>query len=147
MTTCFMLTKGKQKDGSGTKIWWQFKVAVPHQTRPESWTANRQAFSKFVKKLHTHLPLHFSIPVIVEGRKLSYEQVDMTGINVILNCRDVSEYLKISCDGLEARADSYSFESVRCTFQVCLSKVGYLPGRKVADLLLYYGFSLLCQTK
>ncbi|KAG7313489.1 hypothetical protein JYU34_000624 [Plutella xylostella] len=55
---------------------------------------------------------------IVEGRKLSYEQVDMTGINVILNCRDVSEYLKISCDGLEARADSYSFESVRCTFQV-----------------------------
>ncbi|KAL0852252.1 hypothetical protein ABMA28_000465 [Loxostege sticticalis] len=55
---------------------------------------------------------------IVEGRKLSYEVVDMTGINVILNSHDVSEYLKISCNGLEARCDSYSFESVRCTFQV-----------------------------
>ncbi|XP_072931116.1 RING finger and SPRY domain-containing protein 1-like [Epargyreus clarus] len=55
---------------------------------------------------------------IVEGRKLSYEEVDMSNINVILNNKDVSEYLKISCDGLEARCDSYSFESVRCTFQV-----------------------------
>lgn len=36
----------------------------------------------------------------------------------MLNTRDVSEYLKISADGLEARCDSYSFESVRCTFQV-----------------------------
>ncbi|CAH2985308.1 unnamed protein product [Chilo suppressalis] len=55
---------------------------------------------------------------IVEGRKLSYEVVDMSGINVILNTRDASEYLKISATGLEARCDSYSFESVRCTFQV-----------------------------
>ncbi|XP_026316220.1 RING finger and SPRY domain-containing protein 1-like [Hyposmocoma kahamanoa] len=55
---------------------------------------------------------------IVEGRKLSYEVVDMSKINVILNSHDVSEYLKISCNGLEARCDSYSFESVRCTFQV-----------------------------
>ncbi|CAG4929895.1 unnamed protein product [Parnassius apollo] len=55
---------------------------------------------------------------IIEGRKLSYELVDMSGINVILNSQDVSEYLKISCNGLEARCDSYSFESVRCTFQV-----------------------------
>ncbi|KAI8430728.1 hypothetical protein MSG28_000912 [Choristoneura fumiferana] len=54
---------------------------------------------------------------IVEGRKLSYEVVDMSSINVILNSNDVSEYLKISCNGLEARCDSYSFESVRCTFQ------------------------------
>ncbi|XP_048005113.1 RING finger and SPRY domain-containing protein 1 [Leguminivora glycinivorella] len=55
---------------------------------------------------------------LIEGRKLSYEVVDMSSINVILNSQDVSEYLKISCDGLEARCDSYSFESVRCTFQV-----------------------------
>ncbi|XP_075990597.1 RING finger and SPRY domain-containing protein 1-like [Anticarsia gemmatalis] len=55
---------------------------------------------------------------IVEDRALSYEIVDMTEINAILNTQDVSEYLKISCDGLEARCDSYSFESVRCTFQV-----------------------------
>ncbi|XP_026760515.1 RING finger and SPRY domain-containing protein 1-like [Galleria mellonella] len=55
---------------------------------------------------------------IIDDRKLSYELVDMTGINVILNSHDVSEYLKISCNGLEARCDSNSFESVRCTFQV-----------------------------
>ncbi|XP_038216593.1 RING finger and SPRY domain-containing protein 1-like isoform X2 [Zerene cesonia] len=55
---------------------------------------------------------------MVEGRKLSYEEADMTGINAILNCQDVSEYLQISPTGLEARCDSYSFESVRCTFQV-----------------------------
>lgn len=58
------------------------------------------------------------ISVIVEGRKLSYEIVDMSGINALLNCHDVSEYLQISSNGLEARCDSYSFESVRCTFQV-----------------------------
>lgn len=56
--------------------------------------------------------------VLVEGRKFSYECVDTTGINVMLNTKDVSEYLKISPDGLEARSDAYSFESVRCTFQV-----------------------------
>ncbi|XP_013184944.1 RING finger and SPRY domain-containing protein 1 [Amyelois transitella] len=55
---------------------------------------------------------------IIEDRKLSYELVDMTGLNVILNSQDVSEYLKLSCNGLEARCDSNSFESVRCTFQV-----------------------------
>lgn len=36
----------------------------------------------------------------------------------MLNTKDVSEYLKISPDGLEARSDAYSFESVRCTYQV-----------------------------
>ncbi|XP_066996878.2 RING finger and SPRY domain-containing protein 1 [Anabrus simplex] len=55
---------------------------------------------------------------LVEGRKFSYECVDTSGINVMLNTKDVSEYLKISPDGLEARCDAYSFESVRCTFQV-----------------------------
>uniref|UniRef100_A0A2A4JLR4 RING finger and SPRY domain-containing protein 1 n=1 Tax=Heliothis virescens TaxID=7102 RepID=A0A2A4JLR4_HELVI len=54
----------------------------------------------------------------VPGRPLSYETVDMSNINAIMNSQDVSEYLKISCDGLEARCDSYSFESVRCTFPV-----------------------------
>lgn len=42
----------------------------------------------------------------------------MSNVNVMLNTKDVSEYLKISADGLEARCDAYSFESVRCTFQV-----------------------------
>lgn len=82
----------------------------------------------------------------MEGRKYSHDSVDVTGINVMLNTKDVSEYLKISPNGLEvnillhyiisllieiilsfcndnlllfqARCDAYSFESVRCTFQV-----------------------------
>lgn len=44
--------------------------------------------------------------------------VDVSNVNVMLNTRDVSEYLKISPDGLEARCDAYLFESVRCTYQV-----------------------------
>lgn len=42
----------------------------------------------------------------------------MSPYNVILNANDVSEYLKISPTGLEARSDASSFESVRCTTQV-----------------------------
>lgn len=55
---------------------------------------------------------------MIESRKYSHDTVDLTGINVMLNAKDVSEYLKISPNGLEARCDAYSFESVRCTFQV-----------------------------
>lgn len=55
---------------------------------------------------------------MIEGRVFSYEKTDMSGINAMLNTNDVSEYLKIAPDGLEARCDAYSFESVRCTFQV-----------------------------
>lgn len=39
--------------------------------------------------------------VLMEGRKYSYDSVDVTGINVMLNTKDVSEYLKISPNGLE----------------------------------------------
>lgn len=38
---------------------------------------------------------------MIEGRKYSYEVVDVSNVNVMLNTRDVSEYLKISPDGLE----------------------------------------------
>jgi len=55
---------------------------------------------------------------LVEDRKFGYELVDNSGINVILNSYDVSEYLKIAPHGLEARCDASSFESVRSTFQV-----------------------------
>lgn len=55
---------------------------------------------------------------MVEGRQYSYQSINVTNINVMLNTKDVSEYLKISPDGLEARCDAYSFESVRCTYQV-----------------------------
>lgn len=56
--------------------------------------------------------------VTIDTRKYSYETVDVSNVNVMLNTKDVSEYLKISPDGLEARCDAYSFESVRCTYQV-----------------------------
>lgn len=46
-----------------------------------------------------------------------YELINSNDINVKLNDHDVSEYLKISPNGLEARNDSLSFESVRCTYQ------------------------------
>ncbi|XP_055377787.1 RING finger and SPRY domain-containing protein 1-like [Condylostylus longicornis] len=55
---------------------------------------------------------------ILDSRKYSYEIVDTSNVNVMLNTKDVSEYLKISPDGLEARCDAYTFESVRCTFQI-----------------------------
>ncbi|XP_018325424.1 RING finger and SPRY domain-containing protein 1 [Agrilus planipennis] len=54
---------------------------------------------------------------ILKNRKYSYETMDMSNIGAMLNTSDVSEYLKISPDGLEARCDAYSFESVRCTAQ------------------------------
>ncbi|XP_076338437.1 RING finger and SPRY domain-containing protein 1-like isoform X1 [Tachypleus tridentatus] len=53
-----------------------------------------------------------------EGRPYAYENTNRININALLNSNDVSEYLKISADGLMARCDASSFESVRCTFQV-----------------------------
>lgn len=53
----------------------------------------------------------------MNDRKYSYLTVDLSSVNAMLNTEDVSEYLKISPDGLEARCDAYSFESVRCTAQ------------------------------
>lgn len=53
-----------------------------------------------------------------EGRQFTYEKVSLANINAMLNSNDVSEYLKISPTGLEARCDASSFESVRCTFCV-----------------------------
>ncbi|XP_077049483.1 RING finger and SPRY domain-containing protein 1 [Siphateles boraxobius] len=55
---------------------------------------------------------------IKEGRQFTYEKVNLSNINAMLNSNDVSEYLKISPTGLEARCDASSFESVRCTFCV-----------------------------
>ena len=56
--------------------------------------------------------------VIQDGRPFSYMTEDTSGTEVMLNANDVSEYLKIAPSGLEARCDAFSFESVRCTFQV-----------------------------
>lgn len=54
----------------------------------------------------------------LEGRSYSYEKTNLEGINAMLNVNDVSTYLKISPNGLEARSDACSFESVRSTYSV-----------------------------
>lgn len=56
--------------------------------------------------------------VLKEDRQLTFESVDRRNLNAVLNTNDVSEYLKISPDGLTARCDAFSFESVRCTFEI-----------------------------
>lgn len=56
--------------------------------------------------------------VVCDGRPFTYERTDNSAINVMLNSQDVSEYLKIASNGLEARCDASSFESVRASFQV-----------------------------
>ena len=54
----------------------------------------------------------------MEDRPFTYTVIDTSQINMMLNTNDVSEYLKIGPNGLEARCDASSFESVRCTFSV-----------------------------
>jgi hypothetical protein len=44
---------------------------------------------------------NLSFLVIIHDRPFSYTKVDMDNVNVILNSNDVSEYLKISPNGLE----------------------------------------------
>jgi hypothetical protein len=43
------------------------------------------------------------------------ERVDVTGVNVMLDIRDATKHLKLAADGLEARNDFNSFESVKAT--------------------------------
>lgn len=42
--------------------------------------------------------------IVLQDRVFTYERLDTGGINVMLNNNDVSEYLKISADGLEVNA-------------------------------------------
>ena len=44
--------------------------------------------------------------VFVPNRILSYKNVDVSNINVMLNSQDVSEYLKIASTGLEVTFES-----------------------------------------
>lgn len=50
--------------------------------------------------------------VLKEGRQFTYEKVNLTNINAMLNSNDVSEYLKISPTGLEV---SVCMQTVRIT--------------------------------
>ncbi|XP_064640235.1 RING finger and SPRY domain-containing protein 1-like [Lineus longissimus] len=75
-----------------------------------------------------------------EGRPFSYERVNKSIVNVMLNDNDVSEYLKLSPNGLEARCDASSFESVRCTFQV-ESGVWYYEVKIITSGVMQIGFA------
>ncbi|CAF0893249.1 unnamed protein product [Adineta ricciae] len=77
---------------------------------------------------------------ILDNRSPSYEIVDHRYINVMLNDKDVSEYLKISPDGLEARSDTVSFESVRCTYHVN-SSVWYYEVLIITDGVMQIGWA------
>lgn len=55
---------------------------------------------------------------VFSHRKFSYECVDNSNLNAILNVNDACEYLKISADGLHARCDASLFESIRSTFEI-----------------------------
>ncbi|XP_074149592.1 RING finger and SPRY domain-containing protein 1 isoform X1 [Sminthopsis crassicaudata] len=81
----------------------------------ESWTEN----SDYLKR-QVGFCAQWSLDnlFLKEGRQFTYEKVNLTNIRAMLNSNDVSEYLKISPHGLEARCDASSFESVRCTFCV-----------------------------
>jgi len=77
---------------------------------------------------------------ILDYRRPSYEIIDHRYINVMLNDKDVSEYLKIGPDGLEARSDTVSFESVRCTFNVN-ADVWYYEVLIVTDGVMQIGWA------
>ncbi|CAF0739405.1 unnamed protein product [Rotaria sordida] len=77
---------------------------------------------------------------ILDYRRPSYEKIDHRYINVMLNDKDVSEYLKLGPDGLEARSDSVSFESVRCTFNVN-SGVWYYEVLIITDGVMQIGWA------
>ncbi|CAH1973169.1 unnamed protein product [Acanthoscelides obtectus] len=91
---------------------------------------------------------------IMENRQYSYQTIKMDHINAMLNTSDVSEYLKISPDGLEARCDAYSFESVRCTaqadsgvwyYEVCIITPGVMQigwATKNSNFLNHEGYGI-----
>ncbi|XP_074025971.1 RING finger and SPRY domain-containing protein 1 [Leptinotarsa decemlineata] len=91
---------------------------------------------------------------IMNNRKYSYQTIKMDNINAMLNTSDVSEYLKISPDGLEARCDAYSFESVRCTaqadkgvwyYEVCIITPGVMQigwATKNSNFLNHEGYGI-----
>ncbi len=71
---------------------------------------------------------------LLDYRRPSYETIDHRYLNVILNDKDVSEFLKLGSGGLEARSDTVSFESVRCTYHVN-ADVWYYEVLIITDML------------
>ncbi|GMR53804.1 hypothetical protein PMAYCL1PPCAC_23999 [Pristionchus mayeri] len=80
---------------------------------------------------------------VSDSRTYSCMVTDVSHINAMLNHADVSEYLKIGPDGLNARCDVSSFESVRCTFEVPQDKkeVWYYEARVLTAGVMQIGFA------
>ena len=80
--------------------------------------------------------------VLEDGRRdFSYKGAKVDNVQVMLNANDVSEYLKIGPDGLEARCDAASFESVRTTFQVAESGKWYYEVRIFTSGIMQIGWA------
>ncbi|XP_038070409.1 RING finger and SPRY domain-containing protein 1-like [Patiria miniata] len=77
---------------------------------------------------------------LVEGRPYTHELVSLKDCHAMLNDKDVSEYLKITPTGLEARSDASSFESVRCTFCVDAG-IWYYEVRVITDGVMQIGWA------
>ncbi len=92
------------------------------------------------QRLNQTLTWSCSSAVVVDDREYSYRDEDTSGIEVMLNTNDVSEYLKIAPSGIEARCDASSFESVRCTFQVD-SGVWYYEVEIVTEGIMQIGWA------
>ncbi|KHN72336.1 RING finger and SPRY domain-containing protein 1 [Toxocara canis] len=84
----------------------------------ESWRDDAEVKRDFLKQ-QVAFCAQWSLDniFVCEKREFSYMKCDVSNIGAMLNHEDVSEYLKIGSDGLEARCDVSSFESVRCTFE------------------------------
>ncbi|RWS16721.1 RING finger and SPRY domain-containing protein 1-like protein [Dinothrombium tinctorium] len=99
----------------------------------ESWVDDEDCYKKQVG---------FSAQWCLDNlcRPFTYEICDRTNLNAFLNANDVSEYLKISADGLMARCDASSFESVRCTYQVS-SGVWFYEATVITSGVMQIGFA------
>ena len=60
-----------------------------------------------------------------QGRPYTYEQLDLSGVNVMLNSNDVSEYLKISADGMQVWCFHYIMRNDKTVlYQLPFSIIG-----------------------
>ena len=66
-----------------------------------------------------------SFTYVMQNREFSYSKEDLSNINVMLNSKDVSEYLKISPDGLEVRFLCRSICDLWMTYNDKKSQYGY----------------------
>ena len=74
----------------------------------------------------TYKVIGSSLNFIQRLSKFMFCLLDTSQINVMLNSKDVSEYLKISPNGLEARCDASSFESGKYLSTNQLINIKYL---------------------